>query len=298
MAIIDWSINILADTAIVMYTSNPVLLNGQVGKETDSQLFKIGDGTTPWNELPYAVINETQTVWVGISEQAGNLLTRSTGDGGIMLDPEKFPNLALLQQSLNDSSAVNAHDADNVLVNSYRMGILVRNLINSIGGDFTTKLKLYQKPDTTLMEIIQGIIDNGVDLSTILKDNVTATTSTWSSSKIDSAIALKVASELAILVGDAPETLDTIYKLAAALGENENLVTTIAADLANTVRFNNAQNLNDTQKTQARANIDAASATLVGTAASVDVDNTMINALMSGFNTSEGTTAMILPPIA
>ena len=33
---------------------NPTLLAGELGVATDTGLFKIGDGATPWNELPYA----------------------------------------------------------------------------------------------------------------------------------------------------------------------------------------------------------------------------------------------------
>lgn len=32
---------------------NPILADGEVGYETDSRQRKIGDGRTPWNELPY-----------------------------------------------------------------------------------------------------------------------------------------------------------------------------------------------------------------------------------------------------
>lgn len=33
---------------------NPVLRTGEPGYETDTRLFKIGDGVTPWRELPYS----------------------------------------------------------------------------------------------------------------------------------------------------------------------------------------------------------------------------------------------------
>lgn len=32
---------------------NPILLVGEPGYETDTGRFKIGDGSTPWNELEY-----------------------------------------------------------------------------------------------------------------------------------------------------------------------------------------------------------------------------------------------------
>ena len=34
-------------------TNNPVLLAGEIGLETDTRLFKVGDGTKTWNELAY-----------------------------------------------------------------------------------------------------------------------------------------------------------------------------------------------------------------------------------------------------
>lgn len=35
-------------------TANPVLLKGELGLETDTNKFKIGDGTSKWNDLPYS----------------------------------------------------------------------------------------------------------------------------------------------------------------------------------------------------------------------------------------------------
>lgn len=34
---------------------NPVLAQGELGLETDTNKFKIGDGTTAWNLLPYTL---------------------------------------------------------------------------------------------------------------------------------------------------------------------------------------------------------------------------------------------------
>jgi len=41
---VDWS------------TINPVLLEGELGLEKDTHLFKIGDGISAWNSLPYGGI--------------------------------------------------------------------------------------------------------------------------------------------------------------------------------------------------------------------------------------------------
>lgn len=41
------------DTAKNWVSANPVLLNGEVGIESDTNLIKIGDGVTHWNDLNY-----------------------------------------------------------------------------------------------------------------------------------------------------------------------------------------------------------------------------------------------------
>lgn len=42
------------DTAANWKKNNPVLLQSEIGHETDTNLFKFGDGKTPWNDLAYA----------------------------------------------------------------------------------------------------------------------------------------------------------------------------------------------------------------------------------------------------
>lgn len=42
-------------TAAAWTTANTVLAVGEEGYETDSGRSKIGDGTTAWNSLPYAL---------------------------------------------------------------------------------------------------------------------------------------------------------------------------------------------------------------------------------------------------
>lgn len=46
-------IRLRRDTAANWTAANPVLLNGEVGFETDTRKLKLGDGTTAWNALLY-----------------------------------------------------------------------------------------------------------------------------------------------------------------------------------------------------------------------------------------------------
>ena len=91
-----------------------------------------------------------------------------------------------------------------------------------------------------------------------------ATTVTWSADKIHDTIE---AAKLAIkneLVNGAGAALDTLNELAAALGNDPNFAATIAAEVANRVRYDAAQTLTAPQMARARANIGAQSAADIG----------------------------------
>lgn len=47
-------IQVRRDTAANWVSANPILASGEPGYETDTNLFKFGDGSTAWNSLPYA----------------------------------------------------------------------------------------------------------------------------------------------------------------------------------------------------------------------------------------------------
>lgn len=42
------------NTAAIWDYVNPILIEGEMGVESDTNLFKFGDGKTPWKQLPYA----------------------------------------------------------------------------------------------------------------------------------------------------------------------------------------------------------------------------------------------------
>lgn len=42
------------NTAANWTSLNPILLKGEIAFESDSSRFKIGDGITAWNDLPYS----------------------------------------------------------------------------------------------------------------------------------------------------------------------------------------------------------------------------------------------------
>jgi hypothetical protein len=47
------------DTAANWASNNPVLLEGEIGIESDTRKFKFGNGSSVWSSLPYATAAST-----------------------------------------------------------------------------------------------------------------------------------------------------------------------------------------------------------------------------------------------
>ena len=65
------------DTASNWTTANPTLLSGEVGWESDTKKYKIGDGSTAWASLAYAPGSGGYTAGTGVSISASNVITAS-----------------------------------------------------------------------------------------------------------------------------------------------------------------------------------------------------------------------------
>ena len=91
-----------------------------------------------------------------------------------------------------------------------------------------------------------------------------ATGVTWSADKIFDAIEAAKTAVKNDLTAGAAAALNTLSELAAALNNDPAFAATIAAEIANRVRFDAAQTLTAPQQTQARANIGAQSAAAIG----------------------------------
>lgn len=83
---VDWTLQHYTNTAALFTSTNPILLVGQLGIETDNLAtnpqYKIGNGTSVWTALPYA--NTTSNGTVGLDPVISQLNTPSgspsTGD--------------------------------------------------------------------------------------------------------------------------------------------------------------------------------------------------------------------------
>lgn len=123
----------------------------------------------------------------------------------------------------------------------------------------------------TLKDKVDTLEQKTVDLTELIKDTATATTSVWSSTKTNAAITAAVGtakSELTdkinadvakvksdILGAGVPETLDTLKEIADKLNGDAALVANLSVALNNRVRFDEEQVLSSEQKTRACTNI-------------------------------------------
>jgi len=70
------------DTAANWTSNNPTLATGEIGYETDTKKFKIGDGSTAWNSLVYAFGAAPALTF---NAQTGTSYTLAIGDVGALV---------------------------------------------------------------------------------------------------------------------------------------------------------------------------------------------------------------------
>jgi hypothetical protein len=75
------------DTAANWTTKNPVLASGELGLESDTRKFKIGDGSTTWSSLAYGVttgsINASSVVTT-VSDKSANYTLLATDENTVI----------------------------------------------------------------------------------------------------------------------------------------------------------------------------------------------------------------------
>ncbi|MCH7331363.1 hypothetical protein [Acinetobacter modestus] len=120
----------------------------------------------------------------------------------------------------------------------------------------TNELKIGTKADQIYLETTQEQVEeNRLSILTKADIQALALLAQLVDTKADQAY---VNQQIADLVGTAPEALNTIYELAAAIQNEQGLIDSLNQSVANRVRFDIAtQALTEIQKQNARTNIDA-----------------------------------------
>jgi len=84
-------IQLRRDTAANWTSTNPTLASGEMGLETDTNLFKIGDGSTTWSALLYqtakiSTVTKSATATLALTD-AGKVVETSVATGNILTIP-------------------------------------------------------------------------------------------------------------------------------------------------------------------------------------------------------------------
>jgi len=140
----------------------------------------------------------------------------------------------------------------------------LRILVNGNASDLSALTTTNKSNLVVAVNEVKNLADAAAGGGVAIDDGTVSSSTTYSSSKIHEVSDEAADAAVQVLVGEAPEVLDTIYELAQALGDDPNFATTITSELSNRVRFDEAQSLNAGERLQARTNIAAAGSTEVG----------------------------------
>ena len=120
---------------------------------------------------------------------------------------------------------------------------------------------------SALNELVASIASVAASAGAQIDDAVTAPDSVWSSQKAANelaAVQAAAAQAVADLIDGAPEAANTLIELNNLINSNEGVITTLVNGQAKRVAVDAAQSFTPEEQAQARTNIDAASATVLG----------------------------------
>ena len=210
-------------------SSNPILASGEVGVETDTNKVKIGDGSSNWNELDYFadIYAASASIISYINSEIGDLidsapalldtlneLAAAVGD-----DPSFFSSI---RTTINSASAT-AYSSASAYTNAASASLVsyTNSQINALStSDIEEGSRLYFTNERAV---------NSGSATYILQTNQQSIINTASAAAVT-----------AVLDG-APGVLDTLNELAAALGDNPDILSTfITSSTASSVYLTQA----------------------------------------------------------
>jgi archaellum component FlaC len=187
--------------------ANPRLAAGEIGFETDTGKFKVGDDVNFWNDLAYFV--NADDLSGELDDYATQTYVNDAISDVVGLAPETL-------DTLNELATAIGNDP---------------NFVGTIGTSLGLKADISYVDDeiTGLNAVAQSYADtaeqNSKNYSDLLIGDATIDGSGGNT------VTDRIASAVSGLIDSSPGTLDTLNELAAALGNDENFATTVATDL-------------------------------------------------------------------
>ena len=225
-------------TAAQWTGANPTLAAGEIGYETDTGKFKIGNGSSAWSALNYYVdANAILDGAPGVLDTL-NELAAALGD-----DPAFITTVGTnLSNHTNATTSVHGiADTDDLATKDYVANAVSNATVDQqalagVGIDYNTSTDQFDI-DSTVVTLtgIQTLSNktlsspqiNGATIDT----NSVAVTQIGADNSTKIATTAFVQNRISTLIDSSPSALDTLNELAAALGNDENFATTVTNSL-------------------------------------------------------------------
>ena len=213
-------------TAEQWNTANPILAAGEIGFETDTGAFKIGNGSSTWSALKYF------TDASGAPELLDTLneLAAALGD-----DPQYLSN--------HVSATTNVHgiaDTDDLATKDYvtdavSNATVDQSALAGTGIDWNVGQERFDIDSTVVTLTGTQELTNKTLVSADLGSNSVATTQTGTDNTTKIATTEFVQGRISSLIAGAPELLNTLSELSAAIADDEDFAVTITDAVASRV---------------------------------------------------------------
>jgi hypothetical protein len=138
-----YKIQLRRDIAANWATNNPLLLNGEIGIETDTLKFKIGNGTQRWNEISSYALKPGLANGVATLNSDGKIPLSQLPDQ-VSLDSEA---ILAIQNALSSITTTNIEEGDNLYFEDFRAVNAVEGLFDVEGSAASALLEA--KSDAT-----------------------------------------------------------------------------------------------------------------------------------------------------
>ena len=274
--------------------ANPTLAPGEIGIETDTNTFKFGDGSTPWNSLSYA-LSQTVDDYILLS-------TKGVANGVASLDSSGFipsaqlPPLAkvTVSSAANEAArlALTAEPGDIAIQSDHGTTYVVASSPASTNGNW--------REISATAAISAAIATHEADTTNvhgIADTSLLATTANVATAKSEAISAAATAAGTALSTHDVDTTgvhgIADTAELATKTYANSAVSTAVSALTKSSVGLSNVDNTSDLSKPVSSATLTALDLKAPLSSPALTGDATAVNLTLSGNLTVNGTTSTI-----
>lgn len=169
-------------TAAEWSAANPILAAGELGYETDTAKFKLGNGTDNWDDLVYAGVNQTdiESAVAAVIDSAPAALDTLNELAAALNDDASFANTIVSSLSNHTSATTNVHGIANtaelvtILMLSEQIATTENNFSNAITSHANDTTNIHGIADfsalvtsSDISPILQDISDIQTDIDTL-----------------------------------------------------------------------------------------------------------------------------------